>query len=139
MENEGKPLLEPEPRKDPKKETAAIIESGLDLDNLDMDSGPKVARISGTNIPRAVKKVRPGDVDIVQKARIDSRVVIEVFLNAYGNVTETRFLKGHSLLRKSCLDAVRQWKFEPYLKDRVPCPVRFNIELVYKSGKLEKW
>jgi TonB family protein len=58
------------------------------------------------------------------------RVLLEVVIDKKGNVIHARLITSkYPQLNKSVLDAVMQFKFDPYLKDNVPRSVRFKLTL----------
>jgi len=63
---------------------------------------------------RKVKtKVNPQFSDLARRLNVSGRVKIEVVIANDGHVKSSKALGGHPLLVQSCVDAVRDWKFEP--------------------------
>jgi TonB family protein len=72
---------------------------------------------------RLLHQVSPSYPPQAKDLRIQGEVFLEVTVNANGDVDNIRVVNGHALLVLSALDAVKQWKYSPYLKDGVAVPV----------------
>jgi protein TonB len=63
---------------------------------------------------RKVKtKVNPQFSDLARRLNVSGRVKIEVVIASDGHVKSSKALGGHPVLVQSCVDALRDWKFEP--------------------------
>ena len=63
---------------------------------------------------RKVKnKVAPQIPDLARRMNITGKVKIEVVIAPDGHVKTSRAVGGHPVLVQTCLDAVKDWKFEP--------------------------
>jgi TonB family protein len=62
---------------------------------------------------RKVKyKVTPQFSDLARKMNITGKVRIEVVIAPDGHVKSSRPIGGHPVLVQSCVDAIKDWKFE---------------------------
>lgn len=62
---------------------------------------------------RKVKsKVAPTIPELARRMNITGKVKIEVVIAPDGHVKTARALGGHPVLVQSCLDAVKDWKFD---------------------------
>ena len=61
------------------------------------------------NLIQRVEPVYPADI------HVDGNVVLEILIDREGNVTEAVVVSGHPLLIGAALDAVKQWKYRPYV------------------------
>jgi TonB family protein len=57
-------------------------------------------------------KVNPQYTDLARTMHISGKVKIELVIAPDGHVKTARAVGGHPVLVQSCLDAVRDWKFE---------------------------
>jgi len=57
-------------------------------------------------------KVNPQYSEIARKMSLSGKVRIELVIAPDGHVKSSRAIGGHPLLVQSCLEAVRDWKFE---------------------------
>jgi len=62
---------------------------------------------------KAKTKVAPQVPDLARRMNITGKVKIEVVIAPDGHVKTSRALGGHPVLVQTCLDAVKDWKFEP--------------------------
>ena len=58
-------------------------------------------------------KTAPTYPEIARRMNIVGKVKIEVVIAPDGRVRSARAVGGHPLLVQSCLDTVRDWKYEP--------------------------
>ena len=70
-----------------------------------------------------------------KKARIQGKVVLSATIDKKGNVTDLTVDSGPEELQNSALDAVRQWKYKPYLLNGRPIEVRTKINITYTLKK----
>jgi len=76
--------------------------------------GLAVAQQSSTDEgKRKVKyKVAPQFSDLARKMNITGKVRIEIVIAPDGHVKSSKPIGGHPVLVQSCLDAIKDWKFE---------------------------
>jgi TonB family protein len=58
-------------------------------------------------------KVNPQLSDLARKMNVSGKVKIEVVIANDGRVKSSKAIGGHPLLVQSCLDALKDWRFEP--------------------------
>jgi TonB family protein len=78
-----------------------------------------VAAVSGaqqTNFEEGKRRTRAKNPvvypELARKMRISGKVKIELMIAADGHVKSARAVGGHPVLVQSCLDSVKDWKFE---------------------------
>ena len=77
--------------------------------------------------------------EAAKKARIEGTVVLDAVIGKDGGVEHLEVASGPKELQSSSLDAVRQWKYKPYLLNGEPVTVRTTIKVVYSlAGKDKK-
>ena len=63
---------------------------------------------------RKVKsRTNPQYSDLARRMGLNGRVKIEIVIAPDGHVKSSRAVGGHPVLVQSCLDAVKDWKYEP--------------------------
>jgi TonB family protein len=70
-----------------------------------------------------------------KKARVTGTVVLDAVIGKDGSVENLRVVKGPSMLQQSALDAVRQWRYQPYLLNGDPVEVKTSINIMYSLSK----
>ena len=94
---------------------------------------PKVAmptrvRVSaGVQQGNLISQVRPTYPAIAKSARIQGAVVLQAEISKQGTIENLRVISGHPMLVQNALDAVKQWRYKPYLLNGEPVPVETTI------------
>jgi TonB family protein len=84
---------------------------------------------SGVSQTLILKKVNPEYPDDARRARIQGTVVLTIVISKEGNVAETKLISGHELLVPAAMDAVKQWKYKPYLLQGTPVEVETLVQI----------
>lgn len=96
---------------------------------------PERIRIGGNVMAaRLINQVKPVYPAIARTARIQGTVVLHGLIGKDGTVKEIQFISGPPLLMRSCMDAVRQWRYSPYLLNTEPVEVDTTIQCVFNMG-----
>jgi protein TonB len=74
-----------------------------------------------------VSKVQPIYPPTARQARIQGTVVMKAVINQAGDVESVELVSGHPLLVPAALDAVKQWKYRPYLLNGKPVSVETQV------------
>ena len=92
----------------------------------------------GGNIrpPKKIKDSPPEYPAIAQQARVQGVVILEARIDEQGNVTDARPLRSIPLLDQGAIDAVKQWQYEPALRNGVPVPVLMTVTVNFSLRKL---
>lgn len=79
------------------------------------DCGPRVTFIPYDDPPVPLRPIRPKYPEIAQEAGIEGTVVVQVFVDKTGRVTDTVILKGipNTGLDESAIKAIRAVRFRP--------------------------
>jgi protein TonB len=94
---------------------------------------PKVAtpkRIpvsSGVVSGLLVHKVQPAYPPLAKQARISGSVILQAVIGKDGSIQNLKAVSGHPMLIQSALDAVRQWKYKPYILNGEPVEVDTQV------------
>ena len=79
----------------------------------------------------AVKKVQPVYPDEARQKRVEGVVTMTVEISESGDVEDVVANSGDSLLVPAALEAMKQWKFKPYLLNRQPVRVETHITMPF--------
>lgn len=72
----------------------------------------------------------PPYTEEARQSRIQGVVILEAIIDALGNVSDVRVLKGlPDGLSESAVTAARSWRFEPARRNGSPVPVFFNLTI----------
>jgi len=82
--------------------------------------------------PKRIKFVKPEYPDLAKKIRAQGVVILQCITDIYGNVVRIKVLSSpHPLLTKAAIDAVKQWKYEPWIVGGIPRPVKFTVTVKF--------
>jgi len=82
--------------------------------------------------PRLLRKVLPTYPELARRARVEATVILDVTINEQGAVSDVRVLQSHPLLDQTCIDAIRQWVYEPTYVNGRAVPVRTTVTVEFK-------
>jgi TonB family protein len=74
-----------------------------------------------------IEKVQPAYPPLARRARIQGEVVLRAIIDKDGNIADLTLISGHPMLAPSALEAVKQWKYKPYLLEGQPVTVETQI------------
>ncbi len=84
--------------------------------------------------PTRTVYVEPVYPEIAKRARLSGVVILEAVIDASGNVTNVTVLRSVSLLDQAAVEAVRQWKYEPTVRNGVPVAIAMTVRVVFDLG-----
>src|SRR5437660_376397 len=82
------------------------------------------AGVAEANLQQKVNPVYPQMAKIVQ---VTGNVVLQVFIGKHGAIQNLRALNGHPILIQSAMDAVKKWKYKPFLLNGEPVEVETTV------------
>lgn len=62
---------------------------------------------------------------------IQGDVFLQAQIDTNGNVSDLKVLKGDPILAEASMEAVKQWKYKPYLLDGEPVLVETTIKITF--------
>lgn len=90
----------------------------------------EIMRIGGqVQAPALVRRVDPEYPALAQAASIDGVVILDAIVDVEGHVQSVTTLRGHPLLARAAIDAVKQWQYQPLLLNGVPTPFELTVSL----------
>jgi len=96
---------------------------------------PKRVNISaGVAAGMIISKTSPVYPDDAKKAGVSGRVELEAIIGRDGMVQNLKVVSGPDLLQQAALDAVKTWRYRPYLLNGEPVEVRTIINVVFTLG-----
>jgi len=84
-------------------------------------------RLSHMSEGNLVRKVQPTYPALARSARIQGMVVLQAVISRQGTIENLSVLTGHPMLVPAALDAVRQWRYRPYILNNEPVEVETQI------------
>ena len=87
----------------------------------------------GVSAPVPLYKVEPEYSEEARKAKFQGTVVLEIVIDERGYPTNFRFLNALGLgLDEKAVEAVRQWRFRPAMKNGKPVAVVARVEVNFR-------
>lgn len=74
-----------------------------------------------------IKRVPPDYPPIARQARIQGQVVMRAVIDTKGNIKDLTLVSGHPMLAPAAMEAVKQWKYKPYIFQGQPIDVETQI------------
>jgi periplasmic protein TonB len=85
---------------------------------------PRVSHMMEGNLIYRVQPVYP---QLARQARVQGVVVLRAVISSDGRIENLQVISGHPLLVPAAIDAVRQWRYRPYLLNDQPVEVETQI------------
>jgi protein TonB len=95
---------------------------------------PRVLHISHVDEGLLIRRVTPVYSKIAIDTRTQGTVVLQALIGRDGTIQKLHVVSGHPLLVNSAMDAVRQWRYRPYLLNNEPVEVETQIVVNFKLG-----
>jgi len=91
---------------------------------------PQRVRVSsGVVSGLLVRKVNPVYPPLARQARIQGTVVLQAQISKDGNIENLQLISGHPMLAPAAIEAVKQWKYRPYLLNGEPVEVETQVQV----------
>ena len=99
-------------------------------------AAPKVINVSGSVMAgRAVSRPSPVYPSFARTARVEGTVVLHANISKAGTIENLSVISGPQMLRQAALDAVKNWRYKPYLLDNEPVEVETTVNVIFVLGR----
>jgi protein TonB len=97
---------------------------------------PRIApvRISHMSEGDLIRKVLPAYPPLARMARIQGQVLLQAVISKEGVIENLRVVSGHPMLAPAAIEAVRQWRYRPYVLNNEPVEVETQITVNFGLG-----
>ncbi len=93
---------------------------------------PQRVRISqGVTSGLLIRKVQPPYPPIAKAARIQGEVILKAIIDKEGAIQDLQLVSGHPMLVPAAIEAVKQWRYRPYLLNGQPVEVETTITVIF--------
>lgn len=82
-----------------------------------------------------IQLIEPVYPQEARAAGIQGDVVFEATIGKTGDIENVRTISGDSSLRDAALDALKQWKYEPYRFNSEPVEVKATITFKFRLAE----
>src|SRR6202043_2707548 len=91
---------------------------------------PQRVRVSsGVSSGLLIRKVSPNYPPLARQARIQGTVVLQAQISKDGSIQNLQLISGHPMLAPAAIEAVKQWKYKPYLLNGEPVEVETQVQV----------
>ena len=89
---------------------------------------PQRVRVSsGVSTGLLIRKVQPNYPQLAKQARIQGQVVLQAEISKDGTIQNLQLISGHPMLAPAAIEAVKQWRYKPYLLNGEPVAVETQV------------
>jgi protein TonB len=91
---------------------------------------PAVQRVrisQGVTQGLLIFRIEPTYPPLAQQARIQGVVVMTALIDKGGNVQRLQVVSGHPLLAPAAIEAVKQWRYKPFVLNGQPLEVETTV------------
>ncbi|PYX89826.1 MAG: hypothetical protein DMG67_14180 [Acidobacteria bacterium] len=81
------------------------------------------------------RKTTPVYPMIAKAAGVQGMVVLDVVVDSKGTLQKVTIVNGSALLARAAEDALRQWRFKPYMVDGNPVEMESQIAMNFRLGR----
>jgi len=96
---------------------------------------------SGVAVGLLIKTVPPDYPDLAKQKRVQGQAILQADVDENGNVEHLKLISGDSMLATAAIEAVKQWKYKPYLLNgqtvKVETQVIVNFQLAARESSVE--
>jgi periplasmic protein TonB len=91
---------------------------------------PQRVRVSsGVSQGLLVRRVQPNYPPLARQARIQGVVLLQATISKEGDIKDLTLISGHPMLAPAAIEAVKQWKYRPYLLNGEPVEVETQVQV----------
>ena len=81
-----------------------------------------------------IYRIQPDYPALARQVRIQGLVVLRAMISRDGTIENLQVLSGHPMLVRAALDAVRQWRYRPYVLNGEPVEVETEVKVNFVLG-----
>jgi protein TonB len=94
----------------------------------------KLSISSGVMQGMLLLKTTPVYPPIAKAARVSGTVVLQATISKTGSIENLHVISGPAMLQQSALQAVRSWRYRPYLLNNEPVEVETTVNVIFSLG-----
>lgn len=83
---------------------------------------------------RLLQKTEPLYPPIAKAARVSGTVVLHATISKTGSIKALSVLTGPDMLKQASIDAVKTWKYKPYIVNNQPVEVETTVNVIFALG-----
>jgi len=79
-------------------------------------------------------KTTPVYPPIAKAARVSGTVVLQATISKTGSIENLHVISGPAMLQQAALQAVKSWRYRPYLLNNEPVEVETTVNVIFSLG-----
>lgn len=95
----------------------------------------RVRVAQGVSTGLLIRKVQPQYPEDARQGHIQGQVVLQAVISKNGEVEKLTLVSGHPLLAPAAIEAVKQWRYKPYLLNGEPVVVETQIVVNFQLSR----
>ncbi len=109
----------------------AVLGSGLALPLPPPVVHHPVSRMMEGNL---IYRLQPSYPPLARQTRIQGQVILRAMISRNGTIENLQVVSGHPMLISAAVDAVRQWRYRPYVLNGEPVEVETQVTVNFVLG-----
>jgi periplasmic protein TonB len=94
---------------------------------------PQRVRVSqGVSKGLLVYRIEPTYPPLARQAHIQGLVVLAAIIDKDGNIQNLQVVSGHPMLAPAAIEAVKQWRYKPFLLNGQPLEVETTVNVMFQ-------
>jgi len=89
---------------------------------------------AGVAVGMLLQKTQPVYPPIAKAARVSGTVVLQATISKTGSIENLRVMSGPAMLQQAAMDAVKTWRYKPYLLNNEPVEVETTVNVIFSLG-----
>jgi len=114
--------------------TPGNVFNGQNGPKVKIEAPRKMSISAGVAGGLLVQRSTPVYPQIAKEARVSGTVVLQATISKTGLIENLRVVSGPTMLRQSALDAVKSWRYRPYMLDGSPVEVETTVNVTFTLG-----
>lgn len=118
----------------PGGQAGGVIGSLISTANHSGNTAPKAEEIpkrlvvsQGVSLGMLQSKIEPVYPMIAKRARVQGTVTLRAIISTQGTIESLQVIDGHAMLVSAAVDAVKQWRYKPYMLSGQPVEVETTV------------
>ncbi|PYV91208.1 MAG: hypothetical protein DMG90_07815 [Acidobacteria bacterium] len=74
-----------------------------------------------------IDRIQPNYPPIARAVGVQGQVILRAIISRQGTIANLQVVSGHPMLVKAAVDAVKQWRYRPYVLNGQPVEVETQI------------
>ncbi len=113
----------------------ANVLSGRSQPTVKFVPAKPIAVSSGVAAGMLILRTPPVYPSIAKAARVGGTVLLHATISKNGTIKDVHVVSGPAMLQQAAVDAVRNWRYRPYMLNNEPIEVETSVNVVFSLDK----